>query len=80
MAVNQIWGPSQDNPYPQTEFLDETTKRPSRAWQVWLLNLLNFTKTAQSASKGSVVLPSNPVGFIEISVNGKIQKVPYYNV
>ena len=80
MAVNQIWGPSQDNPYPQTEFLDEYTKRPSRAWQVWLLNLLNFTKVDQSASKGSSVLPSNPAGFIEITVNGQIKKVPYYNV
>ncbi|CAB5212552.1 hypothetical protein UFOVP192_30 [uncultured Caudovirales phage] len=80
MAVNQIWGPSQDNPYPQTEFLDEGTKRPSRAWQVWFLNLLNFTRTSASASKGSSVLPSNPAGFIEMTVNGKIYKVPYYNV
>ena len=80
MAVNQIWGPSQDNPYPQTEFLDESTKRPSRAWQVYFLNLLNFTKIDSSASKGSAVLPSNPVGFIEMTVNGKIYKVPYYNV
>lgn len=78
--ANQIWGPSQDNPYPQTEFLDEQTKRPSRAWQVWLLNLLNFTKTAPSATAGSGVLPANPVGFIEVTINGKIYKVPYYNV
>ena len=77
--ANQIWGPSQDNPYPQTEFLDEQTKRPTRAWQVWLLNLLNFTKISSSATAGGVVLPSNPVGFIEITVNGKIYKVPYYN-
>jgi len=80
MAVNQIWGPSQDNPYPQTEFLDETTKRPSRAWQIWFLNLLNFTKTSSFASKGSSALPDNPVGFIEVTVNGQIYKVPYYNV
>jgi hypothetical protein len=78
--ANQIWGPSQDNPYPQTEFLDEQTKRPSRAWQVWLLNLLNFNKTAPSATAGSAILPANPVGFIELTVNGKIVKVPYYNV
>ena len=80
MAINQIWGPSQDNPYPQTEFIDETTKRPTRAWQVYLLNLLNFTRTASSASRGSAVLPDNPVGFIEVTVNGKVQRVPYYNV
>ena len=77
---NQIWGPSQDNPYPQTEFLDEQTKRPTRAWQVWLLNLLNFTRTAPSATAGSASLPANPVGFIEVTVNGKLYKVPYYNV
>lgn len=78
--ANQIWGPSQDNPYPQTEFIDEMTKRPTRAWQVWLLNLLNFTKIAPSATSGSAVLPANPVGFIEVTVNGKVYKVPYYNV
>ena len=78
--ANQIWGPSQDNPYPQTEFLDEQTKRPTRAWQVWLLNLLNFNKTAPSATAGSASLPANPVGFIEVTVNGKLYKIPYYNV
>jgi hypothetical protein len=78
--TNQIWGPSQDNPYPQTPLLDDKTKMPTRAWQVWFLNLLNFTKTDVSASKGSAVLPSNPVGFIEVTVNGKIQKIPYYNI
>lgn len=77
--ANQIWGPSQDNPYPQTEFIDEMTKRPTRAWQVWLLNLLNFTKISPSATSGSSVLPANPVGFIEVTVNGKSYKVPYYN-
>ncbi len=77
--ANQIWGPSQDNPYPQTEFMDEQTKRPTRAWQIFFLNLINFTKTSPSASSGGVVLPSNPVGFIEMTVNGKIVKVPYYN-
>jgi len=79
MAVNQIWGPSQDNPYPQTEFLDETTKRPSRAWQQYLLNLVNFS-SATNATKGAATLPTNPVGFINITVNGKPYKVPYYNI
>jgi hypothetical protein len=78
--ANQIFGPSQDNPYPQTEFLDEGTKRPSRAWQVYLLNLLNFNKTSATASNGSSNLPNNPAGFIEVTVNGQIKKVPYYNV
>ena len=78
--ANQIWGPSQDNPFPQTDFLDEQTKRPTRAWQVWFLNLLNFNKIAPSATSGSATLPANPVGFVEMTINGKIYKVPYYNV
>lgn len=77
--ANQIWGPSQDNPYPQTDFLDEQTKRPTRAWQIFFLNLINFTKTSSSATAGGVTLPANPVGFIEMTVNGKVYKVPYYN-
>jgi hypothetical protein len=77
---NQIWGPSQDNPYPQTDFLDQQTNRPTRPWQIFFLNLINFTKTSPSANPGNSVLPANPVGFIEMTVNGKIYKVPYYNV
>ena len=77
--ANQIWGPSKDNPYPQTDFMDENTKRPTRAWQIFFLNLINFTKTSVSANPGSSVLPSNPVGFIDMTVNGKTYKVPYYN-
>jgi len=78
--ANLIFGPSQDNPYPQTDFLDEQTKRPTRAWQIFFSNLLNFTRTAPSATSGGAVLPTNPAGFIEMTVNGKIVKVPYYNV
>ena len=79
MADNQIWGPSQSNPYPQTPLLDEVTKRPTRAWQIWFLNLLNFGSSA-TASKGSAVLPPNPAGFMNVTINGKPYKVPYYNV
>ena len=78
--ANQIWGPSQDNPYPQTDFLDESTNRPTRPWQIFFLNLIHFTKTSPSANPGNSVLPPNPVGFIEMTVNGKTYKVPYYNV
>jgi hypothetical protein len=69
---------SQLNPYPQTEFLDATTKRPTRAWQQFFLNLLNFS-SATSATSGSATLPANPVGFINITINGVPYKVPYYN-
>jgi hypothetical protein len=73
-----IYGSSQTNPYPQSEFLDGTTKRPTRAWQQFFLNLLNFS-SASTATAGSATLPSNPVGFINVTVNGKNYKVPYYN-
>jgi len=78
--ANIIFGPSQDNHYPQTDVMDEQTKRPTRAWQIFFSNLLNFTRTAPSATSGGAVLPSQPAGFIEMSVNGKIVKVPYYNL
>jgi hypothetical protein len=69
----------QINPYPQSEFLDGQTKRPTRAWQQFFLNLLNFSSSA-TATAGSGTLPANPVGFINVTVNGKPYKVPYYNV
>ena len=77
--ANVIFGAGEGNPYPQTEFLDEATKRPSRSWQQYLLNLLNYTSST-SATAGSGTLPANPVGFINITVNGQPFKVPYYNV
>jgi hypothetical protein len=68
----------QTQPYPQAEFLDKTTNRPTRSWQQWFLNLLNFS-SATSATAGSATLPANPVGFINVTVDGKPYKVPYYN-
>lgn len=76
---NGIYGVNQTNPYPQTEFLDGQTKRPTRAWQQFFLNLLNYT-SSPTATKGTATLPSNPAGFINITVDGKPYKVPYYNV
>jgi hypothetical protein len=74
-----ITNTSQLNPYPQSEFLDVNTKRPTRAWQQFFLNLLNFSSAA-TATAGSASLPANPVGFINITINGVPYKVPYYNV
>lgn len=73
-----IWTNSQNNPYPQSPLLDEQTKRPTRAWQQFFLGILNFT-SATTATTGAAVLPANPVGFINITVNGQPYKVPYYN-
>ena len=75
---NGLYSTPQLNPYPQSEFLDGTTKRPTRAWQQFFLNLVNFSSSA-TATAGSATLPANPVGFINITVNGKSYRVPYYN-
>ena len=77
MAINTIWGAAQGNPYPQTPLLDEGNKMPTQAWQQFFLNLLNFT-SSPSANTGGAVLPAQPVGFINITVDGKPFKVPYY--
>jgi hypothetical protein len=75
---NGLYSSPQVNPYPQSEFLDGGTKRPTRAWQQFFLNLLNFS-SATTATAGSASLPANPVGFINVTVNGQPFKVPYYN-
>ena len=75
---NNLWGTGVNNPYPQTPLLDDGNKMPTRAWQQWFLNLLNFGSSV-SATKGTGILPTNPVGFINVTVNGKPFKVPYYN-
>jgi hypothetical protein len=77
MAITE--NTTQIQPYPQTEFLDATTKRPTRAWQQFFLNLLNFS-SAETATAGTGTLPANPVGFINVTVNGVAYKVPYYNL
>jgi hypothetical protein len=59
--------------------LDANTNRPTRAWQQFFLNLLNFS-SATTATAGSATLPANPVGFINVTVNGNAYKIPYYNV
>ena len=65
--------------YPQTEFLDDTTKRPQRAWLQYFQNLLNFT-SSPTATKGGAILPSAPAGFMNVTVGGKNYKVPYYKI
>jgi len=73
-----VYGSKQTNPYPQTEFLNPATKRPSTSWQQFFLNLLNFSSST-TATAGSGSLPAAPVGFINVTVNGQPYKVPYYN-
>lgn len=53
--------------------------RPTPAWQLFFLNLLNFTSSS-TATAGSATLPANPTGFINVTVNGEVKKVPYYDV
>jgi hypothetical protein len=76
--MSSLWGSTQNNPYPVTDFLDTQTNRPTRAWQQFFINLLNFS-SATTATTGSGTLPAHPVGFINITVNGQAFKVPYYN-
>jgi hypothetical protein len=79
MATSGLSSTQQINPYPQSQFLDVATNRPSRSWQQFFLNLLNFS-SATTATTGAATLPANPVGFINVTVNGQAYKVPYYNV
>ena len=76
--ANGIYGSSQTNPYPQSQFLDQTTNRPTRAWQQFFLNLLNFSSST-TATAGSATLPAAPAGFMNVTINGQQFKVPYYN-
>jgi hypothetical protein len=76
---NQLWGSSQGNPYPVTPLLDDATKMPTRSWQQWFLNLLNFSSSS-TATPGTSTLPAKPAGFMNVTVGGKPFKVPYYNV
>ena len=55
------------------------TGRPTPAWQLFFLNLLNFSSSS-TATAGSATLPANPAGFINVTVNGEVKKVPYYDV
>jgi hypothetical protein len=75
---NGIYGSNQTNPYPQAEFLEPSSKRPHRAWQQYFLNLVNFSH-ADTATSGTAQLPTAPQGFVNMTVNGKQVKVPYYN-
>ena len=77
--ANILFGSSQGNQYPVTALLDDATKMPTRAWQQWFLNLLNFSSSA-TATTGTATLPAKPAGFMNVTVGGKPYKVPYYNV
>jgi len=66
------------NPYPQSPLVEENSNRPTRAWQQYFLNLLNFSSSS-TATAGSATLPANPVGFMNVTVNGQSYRVPYYN-
>lgn len=41
------------------------------------VHVLN-TAVATSASAGTLTLPANPIGFIDININGTARKIPYY--
>jgi hypothetical protein len=37
------------------------------------------TATTVGAAGGASALPATPLGYISISINGSIRKIPYYN-
>lgn len=76
--ANGLSNTQQLNPYPQSPLVEENSNRPTRAWQQYFLNLLNFS-SSNTASAGSATLPGSPVGFMNVTVNGQSYKVPYYN-
>jgi hypothetical protein len=78
MATSGLSNTQQLNPYPQSPLVDENSNRPTRAWQQYFLNLLNFSSSS-AASSGSATLPTSPAGFMNVTVNGQSFKVPYYN-
>ena len=78
MATSGLSNTQQLNPYPQSPLVDGTSNRPTRAWQQYFLNLLNFS-SSNAASAGSATLPATPAGFMNVTVNGQSFKVPYYN-
>lgn len=78
MATSGLSNTQQLNPYPQSPLVEENSNRPTRAWQQYFLNLLNFSSSS-TASGGSATLPSQPVGFMNVTVNGQSYRVPYYN-
>jgi hypothetical protein len=78
MATSGLSNTQQLNPYPQSPLVEENSNRPTRAWQQYFLNLLNFSSSS-TASAGSATLPAAPVGFMNVTVDGQSYRVPYYN-
>lgn len=42
--------------------------------------VLPGSSTSTTATAGSATLPTNPAGFILVSIGGNVYKIPYYNV
>jgi hypothetical protein len=41
--------------------------------------LPSWGSTKSTASGGAATLPANPVGFVEVTINGTTKLVPYYD-
>ena len=78
MATSGLSNTQQLNPYPQSPLVDGASNRPTRAWQQYFLNLLNFS-SSNAASAGTATLPAAPAGFMNVTVYGHSYRVPYYN-
>ena len=64
----------------QDPMVNEAKKVSSMAWMNWFSTVLSVFKLSVSATTGAATLPANPVGFVSVIINGKEQKIPYYDV
>jgi hypothetical protein len=70
---------STTNLLPQTDFIQsDKINRPTQAWIQFFVNLVNFS-SSPTATAGSATLPAQPVGFMNVTINGAKYKVPYYD-
>lgn len=57
-----------------------------RTWRDWFRDISSYgistktTSTSASNAAGGITLPTNPAGFILITIKNTNYKVPYYNV
>lgn len=76
-----VWGPNAQQVFSTPTPFDIGTWIPSavNTQPISILSVSNVT-LATSATAGSAALPSNPVAFLPINVNGTNYKIPLYSI
>ena len=77
-----VSAPTQQNEPPQSLAAQTDRNKLLAAMLVVLKGLgIQLGNTASTATAGSATLPSNPVGFVQLTLTtGAVVKVPYYNI